>query len=189
MTAASDLYARLLRPLNEAGIPYMVTGGLAAIIYGEPRLTNDVDVVLQLRPSDTGRLVAAYPTSTYYLPPLETIREESARPAHGHFNILDLTTALRADIYCAGDDPLAAWGLARRRGVTLGEGEIWVAPIEYVILLKLRYFRESRSDRHLRDIATMRRLSGELIDQNALDDWIERLGLGPEWRMALDAAL
>lgn len=165
----------------------MVTGGLAAIVYGEPRLTNDVDVVLQLRPSDAGRLAAAFPASGYYVPPIETLREEAARPAQGHFNILDLETALRADIYCAGDDPMAAWGLARRRAVKLGEGQMWIAPIEYVIVLKLRYFRDSHSDRHLRDIAAMRRLSGELIDQKALQEWIERLGLGPEWTIALDA--
>lgn len=187
MTAAPDLYSRLLRPFNEAGIPYMVTGGLAAIVYGEPRLTNDVDVVLQLRPVDAGRLTAAFPASSYYVPPVETIREEAARPAHGHFNILDLDTALRADIYCAGDDPLAAWGLPRRRAIQLGEGQVWIAPIEYVIVLKLRYFRESHSDRHLRDIAAMRRLSGELIDQRALQDWIGRLGLESEWQMALEA--
>lgn len=163
----------------------MVTGGLAAIVYGEPRLTNDVDVVMELHPSDADRLATAFPAKSYYLPPLETIREEAARPGHGHFNILDLETALRADVYCAGEDPAAAWGLSRRRPVKLGEGQLWIAPIEYVILLKLRYFRESRSDRHLRDIAAMRRISGNLIDRQVLEPWIKRLGLEAEWNEVL----
>jgi len=50
VTPAADLYVRLLQPLRQAGIPYMITGGLAAILYGEPRLTNDVDIVLRLDP-------------------------------------------------------------------------------------------------------------------------------------------
>lgn len=163
----------------------MVTGGLAAIIYGEPRLTNDVDVVLQLSPADAERLAAAFPTARYYVPPLETIRSEAARASHGHFNLVDLETALRADVYCLGEDPLGTWAMARRRAVPVGDITVWVAPLEYVIVLKLRYYREAGAERHLRDIATMRRISEELIDQQALDDWIRRLGLASEWRKAL----
>ena len=51
----SDLQRFLLAPLNGTGVRYMVTGGLAAIIYGEPRLTNDVDVVADIGPRDAVR--------------------------------------------------------------------------------------------------------------------------------------
>ena len=54
---------------------------------------------------------------------------------------------------------------------------ISVAPIEYVILRKLEYFRMSGSDRHLRDVASMLRISGELVDDRELDAWVERLDL------------
>ncbi len=59
-----------------------------------------------------------------------------------------------------------------------------MAPIEYVILLKLRYFRNSGSDRHLRDIAAMLRISGTLIDRAVLTEWVDRLDLAREWAMA-----
>ena len=180
---APDVHTRLLLPLNTTGIAYMVTGGLAAIIYGEPRLTNDVDIVLQLEPEAAERLIAAYPTPAYYTPPLEVVRVEAARGAHDHFNILDVETSLRADIYCLGGDPLGAWAMERRRGIPISGSDIWVAPIEYVILRKLEYYRMSSSDRHLGDIAAMRRISGTLIDQAVLAAWVERLGLDPEWRM------
>jgi hypothetical protein len=55
---APDVHTRLLLPLGATGIAYMVTGGLAAIIYGEPRLTNDVDIVLRLEPAQAERLAA-----------------------------------------------------------------------------------------------------------------------------------
>lgn len=61
MTAPADSLRRLLDPLHETGIPYTITGGLAAIIYGEPRLTNDVDLVLQLSPREVERIAAAFP--------------------------------------------------------------------------------------------------------------------------------
>jgi hypothetical protein len=180
---APDVHTRLLQPLNSTQIPYMVTGGLAAIIYGEPRLTNDVDVVLRLEAGDAERLLAAFPGPAYYAPPLETVRAEAARPAHGHFNIVDVETSLRADVYCLGDDPLGRWAMERRRGITVADATIWVAPIEYVVLRKLEYYRMAASDRHLSDVAAMRRISGGIIDRPALAGWIERLGLDVEWRM------
>ena len=161
----------------------MVTGGLAAIIYGEPRLTNDVDIVLQLEPGAAERLIAAYPAPAYYTPPIEVVRVEAERTAHGHFNIVDVETSLRADVYCLGGDPLGAWAMERRRGIPIAGADIWVAPIEYVILRKLEYYRMASSDRHLGDIAAMRRISGSIIDQPALAAWIERLGLKSEWLM------
>lgn len=166
----------------------MVTGGLAAIVYGEPRLTNDVDVVLELQPGDVDRLAAAFDPSRYYVPPIETMQEEAARPTGGHFNILDLETSLRADVYCLGGDVLGAWAMTRRREIPIREDSIWVAPIEYVILQKLRYYRESGADRHLRDIWAMRRISGDMIEQPALEHWIRRLGLGPEWNHVLSGS-
>jgi hypothetical protein len=73
--------------------------------------------------------------------------------------------------------------MERRRGIPIAGADIWVAPIEYVILRKLEYYRMSSSDQHLGDIAAMRRISGSMIDQAALGAWIERLGLESEWRM------
>ena len=182
-----ELHQRLLRPLNAAGVRYMVTGGLAAIVYGEPRLTNDVDIVVQLAPSDAARFLDAFVTSEYYLPPREVVEEEAGRRAFGHFNIIHLESALRADIYCVGDDPFGAWALDHRHAIEIAGEKMWLAPVEYVIVQKLRYYRESGSERHLRDIAAMRRISGDLIDLSVIEGWVTRLALEPEWAKALRA--
>jgi hypothetical protein len=180
-----ELHRRLIQPLNVAGIRYMVTGGLAAIVYGEPRLTNDVDVVVQLLPTDPRRLSQAFDASEYYVPPIETIEAEAARQMFGHFNIVHIESALRADVYCVGDDEFGAWAFRHRRSIEIGDDWVWLAPMEYVIVQKLRYFRESGQDRHLRDIAAMRRISGELIDRNTINDWVVRLALQAEWEKVL----
>lgn len=179
-----DVRTSILQPLAETGLAHMVTGGLAAIIYGDPRLTNDVDIVLRLERSDAAALIAAFPSPRYYTPPIEVIQEEAARPSHGHFNILDTDTTLRADIYCLGTDALGAWAFERRRTLDIGGSTVYVAPIEYVIVRKLEYYRTGGSDRHLRDVAAMRRISGPTIDAPALDAWIVKLGLETEWRLA-----
>src|SRR5687767_13801721 len=129
-----ELHQRLIQPLNAAGISYMVTGGLAAIVYGEPRLTNDVDVVVQLSPTDPNRLSQAFDASEYYFQPVETVEAEAARQTFGHFNIVHIESALRADVYCVGDDDFGAWAFSHRRAVDIGNESIWLAPIEYVIV-------------------------------------------------------
>ena len=177
MVTDPDLIRLFIEPLEELEIPYMITGGVASVIYGDPRFTRDIDVVLELRGANIGRLALAFATGDFYVPTDEVLEEEAARPRGGHFNVIHGETALRADVYLMGDDPLHAWAFARRERVPLEGMAIWVAPIEYVVLRKLEYFRASGSDRHLRDVAMMLRISGDSVDQLELERWIGELDL------------
>jgi hypothetical protein len=159
----------------------MIAGGVAAIVYGEPRLTQDLDVVLALTPADADRFAAQFPEPEFYSAPAETIAAEASRSAHGHFNIVHLETGARADVYLAGADDLARRGLGSRRMVTLLGREVPVAPPEYVILHKLRFRQQGASERHLRDIRAMIRVLGSSIDLGALERDAEALGLTAQW--------
>jgi hypothetical protein len=182
-----DAILFLLRPLNRLGAPYMVTGSVAATVYGEPRLTNDVDVVVELPAADAARFAAAFAGDSFYCPPVETIGDEARREARGHFNLIHQESGFKADVYLVGRDPLHRWALARRRLVRAGGEDVWIAPPEYVILRKLEYFREGGSEKHLRDVAAMLRVSGDALDRAALTDWIERLKLNEGWDRARGA--
>lgn len=184
MVTAPDLIGLFIEPLERTEIPYMITGGVASVIYGDPRFTRDVDVVLELRRLDIPRLAAVFQEDAFYLPPVEVLEEEAGRPQGGHFNIIHRDTALRADVYLAGDDPLHSWAFGLRQRMRLEAIEIWVAPLEYVILRKLEYYRASESDRHLRDIAMMLQLSGDLVEADAFDSWLSRLDLSEVFLIA-----
>jgi hypothetical protein len=179
-----DLIGLFITPLESLKISYMITGGVASVIYGDPRFTRDIDVVLELRGSEIDGLISAFSSEDYYVPPLEALREEVHRPRHGHFTLIHRDTALRADVYLLGDDPLHAWAFGRRLRIPLDEISIWLAPIEYVILRKLEYFQRSGSDRHLRDVAMMLEISGQQVDRVELDRWVEHLGLHEAWLAA-----
>jgi hypothetical protein len=185
MTDAS-LIALFVRPLNQLRIPYMVTGGVASVVYGEPRLTRDIDLVIELRPRDARRFAEAWSTEEFYVPPVEVIEVESRRPAHGHFNVIHHRTAMRADIYLPGSDALNAWAFAHKVVRRIDEDEVYLAPIEAVILSKLRYYQMGKSDRHLRDVHQMLRISGDLVDRPELERWAARLGVESEWKQAQD---
>ena len=169
-----DLVTLFVAPLNDLGIPYMVT---------RTRFTRDLDVVMTLGPADADRIAAAFPAADFYVPPREVMREESARPEHGHFNLIHHDTTLKADCYVAGRDPLHAWAVPRRVRHDVGGVPVWAAPIEYVILRKLQWHRDGGAARHLDDVRAMLRVSGDDLDGQALGDWVTRLGLEEEWRL------
>ena len=167
--------------LETIGAPYMVTGATAAILYGQPRVTNDLDVVLSLDDATRLALLAAFPESEFYVPPEFVIRTEQARRHRGHFNLIHHETGFKADIYLAGADPLHAWALPLRRRLSWSAGvEIMVAPPEYVVLRKLEFYREGRSAKHPADIRAIQEATG--VDEIAMAPWLERMGLGPLWQ-------
>ena len=184
MTPGPSLVGLFVAPLNRARIAYMVSGGYAAIVYGHPRLTVDMDIVLRLGAGDAPRFAALWPAAEFYCPPVEVIANEASRAEHGHFNIIHNATALRADVYLSGASELQQWALERRVVHRIDGEDVQIAPVEYVIAFKLSYVSQGGSDRHLRDIARMIEVRGPEIDQNALDGWIGTLGLAAEWARA-----
>lgn len=177
-----DLIELFARPLNLAGIRYLICGSVAAMLYGEPRVTHDIDFVVYLRADDALRLIKFFPLPQFYVPPAAVILEEMARERRGHFNLVHVESGLKGDFYTAGRDDLHAWAFRNGRQYTIGENTISLAPPEYVILRKLEYYREGGSDKHLRDIRAMLAVSAELLDRAALQEWITRLDLQTEWQ-------
>ncbi len=174
----------IIRRLNLTQCPYMITGAAASIIYGEPRLTNDLDLILDLKKGDVPGFAQAFPLEEFYCPPEEVIILEVARPVRGHFNLIHHETGFRADIYLAGKDQLHHWGLTNRKSVRVEDEAVWVAPAEYVILRKLEYYREGRSEKHLRDIAGMLEVSGAQVDMVWMEEQIAARQLQEEWHAA-----
>jgi hypothetical protein len=178
---APDELSLFLARLESVGAPYMVTGATAAIIYGQPRVTNDLDVVLDLDDTTRPALLRAFLEAEFYVPPESIIRAEQARAHRGHFNLIHHESGYKADIYLAGSDPLHAWALPLRRRLPWAPGvTLAVAPPEYVVLRKLEYFREGGSAKHPADIRAIREITG--LDEAVLAPWLERLGLGAVWQ-------
>lgn len=178
-----DLISLFVAPLNQLGIQYMVTGSLAAGMYGEARLTNDVDLVIMLSAEDVPRLHEMFDTPAFYVPPLDVIETERRRPRHGHFNVIHNESAYKADVYLVGDDPLHAWAFTQRTQIVVDTTPVWIAPPEYVILRKLQYFRDGGSSKHVTDIEAMLLVLDDMIDRSELRRRIDEYNLGTEWKV------
>ena len=178
------LYQIFVGNFNRLAIRYMVTGATASIVYGEPRLTNDIDVVMELTPTEVEPFAKLFPLEQFYCPPSEVILVEISRSQRGHFNLIHHETGYKADIYTLGRDKLNHWGLDNRKLIKIEGDELWLAPVEYVILRKLEYYREGQSEKHLRDIAGILSISPDQIDFNELNEKIKQQLLGKVWTAA-----
>lgn len=170
-----------LEPLERAGFPYMVTGSVAAIFHGAPRITHDVDLVLDVSTDQADTLASLFPSGKFYCPPAEILAVELARPLGAHFNLIHHESAFKADVYPARDW-LHRWGMERRKRFTQDEFSVWVAPIEYVIVRKLQFHAEGGSEKHLRDIQLMLDIEGDTADMAWIRERVAERGLEEGWR-------
>ena len=174
-----ELLRHAARCFDEHGISYFVTGAVAAIAYGEPRLTNDIDIVADLDEDKIARLKGCYPADEFYFD------EESARRAvrtRSQFNIIHPGSGLKIDIMITQGDEFDQSRFRRaRRLKPLEDTEVAFASPEDVILKKLDFYRQGRSDKHLRDIAGILKISADIIDLTYIEAWARKLGLEEMW--------
>lgn len=177
-----ELLSRLVAVLDELGVAYMVGGSQASMYYGEPRQTNDIDVVADLWSDHIGALMSEFPFPEYYLDE-QAVAE--AIQARGQFNIIHPESGLKVDVILPRRTAFDQEELRRRRRLPLGSGrEAYFASPEDVILYKMMYYREGASDKHLRDIAAMLQISAVGIDEEYVDRWASELGLTDIWQVA-----
>lgn len=175
---ATEVFERL-------GIDYLVTGSMATIAYGEPRFTNDIDIVVNLPPELARPLHDAFPESDYYVS-LPAIEDAISR--RHQFNIIHPKSGLKIDVIIASESEFDASRLSRGRWLPLlSDRSVCFASPEDVILKKLAYFREGGSPKHIRDIIGVLSLRGNEIDRRYIETWVARLDLTVQWQHVLDS--
>jgi hypothetical protein len=182
----SELLRYVTRLLEQLGLRYFVTGSVATIFFGEPRFTNDIDIVVDLPPSRIADFCQAFPIADFY------ISEESVRRAvtrKKQFNVIHPASGLKVDVMVPSEDAFNRSRFARIRRVRPAPDydAVFASP-EDVILKKLEYYREGGSDKHLRDIAGILKISGAQIDLAYIAEWASRLGLMEVWDKVRTAA-
>ncbi|MCP4590620.1 MAG: hypothetical protein GY842_07745 [bacterium] len=175
----SELLRYVVATLERLELRYLITGSTATIAFGEPRLTNDIDVVVELPPARVTEFCRAFPGPDFYLSE-EAVRE--AVQQHGQFNIIHPTSGLKVDVIVPEDTPFNRGRLARARRVRpAADYDASFASIEDVIIKKMEYYRDGGSEKHLRDITGVLKISGDQVDHAYIAEWASRMRLEPIW--------
>src|SRR5688500_539007 len=166
------------------GVAYAVTGSMASMYYGEMRTTNDVDIVADLQSGQVKGFIARFDPDHFYVSEDAVLWAIQNRE---QFNILHAESGLKADVIIPKDGPHDRLQLSRARAVNAAPGvEARFAAPEDAILKKLWFCQMGGSEKHLRDITSMFKISGQRLDMAYLDEWAVRTNVSAEWRMVLE---
>lgn len=168
--------------LEDAEIPYMIVGSFASMVHGEPRTTQDLDIVIDPLPAALDQFLAHIDMETFYVDP-DTARDALRRRAM--FNIIDMRSAWKIDLVMRKDRPFSREELTRRAEQEVLGVIVPTASAEDTIVAKLEWAKQGASERQIRDVAGILRVRGESIDRAYILRWIDELGLEPQWELAL----
>lgn len=169
---------RVAEILDEAGVPYMLTGSLASAYYAVPRATQDLDVVIAAEEPGIERIVQGLLTAGCYV---DRDAALEARRTHGQFNAIDPESGWKVDLIVRRDRPYSRTEFERREQVTLLGVEVAVASLEDVLIAKLEWGRLGDSALQRRDVVQLLERTWEQLDQSYLKKWVTELGLQSEW--------
>jgi hypothetical protein len=168
---ALDIGARL----DQHRVEWLIGGSLASSVHGEPRATQDVDMVVALRPRHVKPLWEALRRD--YYADVDEMRSAVTTPAS--FNAIHFASTIKVDFFVAGDDPFEVERFASRQRIEMPGGVIYVDTAEHTLLRKLEWYRRGgeASERQWRDAQGIARIQGDRLDRDRLRLWADRLGV------------
>jgi hypothetical protein len=167
-----EVLAEVAQTLDQLAIRWMLVGSHASSIWGVFRSTHDIDVVVAYEQRHVDALLQAF-EGRYYIS-REMVEDGLQRGLM--WNIIHLEYGEKVDFWRLGDDPYDHQALDRRVAATYQGVEVWVASPEDVILSKLRWAADSRSEMQFNDVSMILRVRRNL-DLSYLRLWAQRLGV------------
>jgi hypothetical protein len=180
----ADVLRTVVGVLERLAIPYMIGGSMALAVWAVPRMTHDVDLVVDLPDVQIPAFCAQFPPERYTLDPLAmgAAFRERTRPSQGMYSFTDLESGLKVDLFPLRPGDVAQQAaLGRRRWVEILEGvTAAVYAPDDLLVQKLRWAALSQSERQLRDclnlVLTDLQRPQRLITGEYIDAWAAQLG-------------
>ncbi len=177
MSDELDVLKAVTADLEGGGIPYMVTGSMAANFYTVPRMTRDIDLVIELFERDVDRITRLFQQDYY----IDRDMVQRAVREHTMFNMIHNALVVKVDCVVRKETEYRREEFARRRTVSIAGQQVFIVSPEDLILSKLDWAKESRSEMQLTDVRNLLNSLHDL-DMAYLSQWADRLGLASLYR-------
>lgn len=172
MNEELELLKNIAAKLESAGIEYMMTGSMAMAFYSTPRMTRDIDIIIQVSPVDVDKILGLFRNDFY-------IEEESVRQAvlkRGMFNIIHNESVIKVDFIIRKEEEYRIEEFSRKKKINIEGVSISVVAPEDLILSKLVWVKRSQSELQFRDVRQMMMVLKELNNEY-LEKWSKILGV------------
>lgn len=160
------------RLMDEAGVPYMVSGSIAMNFYAQPRMTRDIDIVIVLQRGEEEKFVSLLENDFYV--DRNVVMEEAGRC--GMFNVIHNRSIVKIDFIMRKEGEYDVAAFDRRRPIEIGGDRIWLISPEDLVLAKLKWARESLSEMQIKDVRSIL-ASVDDLDMEYVVRWIGDLKL------------
>lgn len=177
MTEELEVLLQVTGRLDRAGIDYMITGSMATNFYTVPRMTRDIDIVVELAEKDLDRFIPLFEADFYFEPDAVC----SATKNKGMFNLIENERIVKIDFIVRKDTPYRRREFSRRRRVAVDDRNIYLVAPEDLILSKLEWAKESRSEMQLSDVRNLLK-SVRPLNRRYLARWAKELGIESLYR-------
>ena len=167
-----DLLIKVLDRINQLSIPYMMTGGIASIYYGRPRLTHDFDIIVEMDTHQISKLENAFKNDFYISP--STIQD--AIDKRSMFNIIHYDSGIKVDFWLIQNEEFDRKRFERRQKHMYAKRDIFFTSPEDVILIKLLWFKDSQMQKHRDDAKGVLEIQQNL-DMDYLRKWAKKLSV------------
>jgi hypothetical protein len=167
-----DLLVKVTDKLHRLKISYMITGGIAVIFYGRPRLTHDFDLVVMIKPEQIPSLMKAFKDEFY----ISQEAIQNALDTQSMFNMIHFDSGIKVDFWIIQASEFDRKRFERRQKHRYGGKEICFSSPEDVILIKILWFKESEIQKHLEDALGILEIQQNL-DFDYLKTWADKLGI------------
>lgn len=168
-----EIIKKVIAGMESCGIPYMLTGAMAVNYYGRPRLTHDIDIIVEMKPEKAQETIIAFEDEFYISlnGVLDGIQNRTM------FNLIHHQTGLKVDCWILKDDEFDRMRFSRRRKYCLFDREMFISSPEDLILIKLCWYKDSGSEKHLLDVQGIYQLQSEILDEQYLKSWARKLSV------------
>jgi hypothetical protein len=165
-----ELLQRVCKSLDDSKIPYMVSDSIALNIYAIPRMTRDIDIVIELSETRIDEFTNLFPNSYFNK---DVIKDEIKRK--GRFNIIDHQTGFKIDFMLRKETEYFKLAFQQRRRIKELDTELWVISLNDLIIAKIIWIQQYKSERQIFDIENL--LLNPNTDLKYIRNWCNKLNL------------
>lgn len=176
ITSQEKLLLEIAKILGNLKIEYFVTGGFAVSVWGRPRATFDIDIIIKIIEPQAVLLAKAFREISKAGYADENMIKD-AIDNQGEFNFIDPSSGLKVDFWVAREGASFPPEFKRKRLKRISNQNVYFVSPEDLILSKLQWYKISPISKHLEDIESIFKISGKELDMLYLRKWAKALGV------------